>query len=173
MRTEDSGGALTSPYLHIVTWTAPCYQRSHPMGWRSQHYSTRGFWRRSWLGAGYQTPKPPSQCPLVCISFSGDIQSSPECDPVQCALGDPAWGECWTKWSLEVPSNLTHVLPCFCESCCKQSPHVPTSVQTFWDGGTAPHMGFPTKAGGNVFPYEKDTPAACPRHVYGAQLQCP
>ena len=39
------------------------------------------------------------------VSFSGDIQTSPGCGPVQPALGDPAWAGGWAGGSPEGPAS--------------------------------------------------------------------
>lgn len=42
------------------------------------------------------------------ICFCGDTQNLPGCHTVQCAVGNPAWQEGWTRWSSKVSSNLGH-----------------------------------------------------------------
>lgn len=52
------------------------------------------------------------------LSFPGDIQNTPEYDPVHYAPGgDSACQVVWTKWSPEAPSNLNHsMILSFCEN---------------------------------------------------------
>jgi len=55
--------------------------------WAPQFKKMRSYWREYW-----------NRLPRVCgFSFSGDIQDTPGCGPVQPAVGDPASAGAWTR----------------------------------------------------------------------------